>query len=68
MKKYEAAMTLKLTTARVERACDTCGSRIERGAEYFRESLGLLAKPPGLRLKGYCIGCGTAKSDSTEER
>lgn len=61
MNKYEAAKILTLTKARVRRTCDTCEEPIEKGVEYFRESLGLLAKPPGLRLGSYCIACGKAK-------
>lgn len=62
MSKYEAAKTVKLTKARVQRTCDACGGAIERGAEYFRETLGFLAKPPGVRLRSYCIACRTAKA------
>ena len=58
MDKYEAAKTLKLTKARAPTTCDRCASAIAKGERYFRESLGLLAKPPGLRLRSYCIACG----------
>jgi len=61
MNKYEAAKTLKVTRARLPGTCDICGTGIEKGAEYFRESLGPMAKPPGLRLKSLCTACGRAK-------
>lgn len=64
MSKYANAKTLKPTKARSPKTCDTCGKVIEKGAEYFRESLGLLAKPPGLRLGEYCTDCGKAKTRS----
>lgn len=60
MNKYEATKILKLMKARVPKACDTCGVSIEKGTEYFRESLGLLAKPPSFRLGSYCVTCGRA--------
>lgn len=66
MNKYEEAKTLTLKTARAARICDTCGSRIERGTEYFHESLGLLAKPPRLRLSSFCVDCGKAMSGGTD--
>jgi len=62
MNKYQAVKTLKLTKARVRKTCDTCGEAIEKGAEYWRESLRLLAKPPGLRLGSYCIACGKSEA------
>jgi len=65
MNKYEEAKRLKLTKARAPRTCDMCRVMIEKGAEYFRESLGPLAKPPGLRLGSYCVACGEAKARST---
>ena len=65
MRKYEVAKTLKLTKARVPRTCDVCGERIEKGVQYLRESLGSLAKPPGLHLESYCITCGNAKTHLT---
>ena len=65
MNKYEEAKRLKLTKARVPRTCDRCRVVIEKGAEYFRESLGSLAKPPGLSLGSYCVACGAAKARST---
>jgi hypothetical protein len=64
MGKYEAAKTLKLTKARRPRNCDSCGVRIIKGTEYFRESLGPMAKPPGLQLNSFCIACGKAKSET----
>jgi hypothetical protein len=61
MNKYERAKVLTASKARVQKTCDKCGKSIEKGAEYFRESLGLLAKPPGVRLGNFCIACGKAK-------
>jgi len=61
--KYKNATTLKLAKARFDRHCEGCGSKIEKGTEYFRESLGLMAKPPGLRLRSFCTACGNAKVD-----
>ena len=58
MNKYEAAKTLKLTTARLARTCDSCGGSIGRGMEYYRESLGQMAKPPSVVLRSYCVACG----------
>jgi hypothetical protein len=61
MNKYEAAIVLKLTRARVQRTCDRCGEAFGKGSEYFRESLGRLQKPPGFRLGSYCVPCGKIK-------
>jgi len=61
MNKYESAKTLKLTKARSPRTCETCGAAIDKGTEYFRESLGPIAKPPGLHLGSFCISCGRAR-------
>jgi len=57
--RYEALKVLQLTTARTEHVCQRCGAQIARGARYYRESLGLVCKPPGMRLKAYCEPCGT---------
>jgi hypothetical protein len=62
--KYGAAKTLKLTRARVARTCEACGRGIEEGAKYYKESLGLMAKPPGLHLGSFCLACGKAKGDT----
>jgi hypothetical protein len=62
MNKYESAKTLKLTKARSSRTCETCGAVIDKGTEYFRESLGLIAKPPGLHLGSFCVSCGRPSS------
>jgi PHP family Zn ribbon phosphoesterase len=62
MNKYESAKKLKLTKARSAWTCETCGAAIDKGTEYFRESLGPIAKPPGLHLGSYCIACGKAKT------
>lgn len=58
MHKYEAAKTLRLTTARVPKTCDSCGRSIGKGAQYYRQSLGQMAKPPSVVLRSYCISCG----------
>jgi len=65
MRKYDAEKSLKLTKARLEKVCAECGGAIRPGAEYFRETLRLLAKPPGIQLKSYCIGCGKKKELNT---
>jgi hypothetical protein len=58
MSKYESAKAIEMKKARVAHQCEACGRNIEKGQEYFRESLGLVAKPPGLHLRCFCIGCG----------
>jgi hypothetical protein len=63
MSKYESAKTLKRTKARLPRSCDVCGAQIKKGAEYFRESLGLMAKPPGLYLRSFCLTCKSPKAE-----
>jgi hypothetical protein len=67
LNKYKNATTLKLAKARLGRHCDECGSTIEKGTEYFRESLGLMAKPPELRLRSFCAACGNAKARPIRE-
>jgi hypothetical protein len=62
MNKYERAKALKLTKARSPMICESCAAAIDKGTEYFRESLGPIAKPPGLHLGAYCIGCGRGKT------
>jgi hypothetical protein len=61
MTKYDLVKTLKLTTARLPHTCNGCGGKIEKGSRYYRESLGLLAKPPGLQLRSYCLACGNPR-------
>lgn len=60
MSKYENEKTLRITKARAPRICHECGNTIEKGSKYFRESLGFLAKPPGIKLKSYCTHCRIA--------
>jgi hypothetical protein len=68
MNKYESAKTLKLTKARSQWTYEACGAVIEKETEYFRESLGPIAKSPELRLGSFCIPCGRARSSTLVHR
>jgi hypothetical protein len=65
MSKYDAVKTLRLVKCRKQRHCDACGGTIEKGTEYLRESIGLIAKPTGLRLRGFCLRCRTPNGGDT---
>ncbi len=54
---YENAIKLKRTRARKLWECHACGSDIDPGDYYYRESLGLISKPPGLQLNAFCLEC-----------
>ena len=58
MNKYENAKSLRLTKARKQALCVSCGNAIKKGQQYFRECIGPMAKPPNVQLKSYCLLCG----------
>ena len=54
---YENAIELKLTRARKPWKCHACGSDINPGDDYYRESLGRIRTPPSLQLNAFCLEC-----------
>ena len=55
--KYESAVELKRTRARHPWNCFSCGCDIKPRDYYYRQSLGLIRKPPRVRLNAFCLGC-----------
>ncbi len=55
--RYESVVELKRTRARQSWKCHSCDRVINSGDYYFRQSLGLIRKPPGVRLNAFCLGC-----------
>jgi hypothetical protein len=68
MSRYDKIKTLKPAKARRRWTCHACGAAIERGEFYFRESLGLIAKPPGVELLSFWLACGKARGREPEVR
>ena len=58
--KYEAALQLKWTRARKTWKCHACGREINPGDYYHRQSLGLINKPPRMRLNAFCSRCANS--------
>ena len=54
---YENAIELQRTRARQSWECHSCGRAINPGQYYYRQSLGLIRKPPGVRLNAFCLDC-----------
>jgi len=65
MNKYENAKILRPTKARKQALCESCGTPIEKGQQYFRECIGPMAKPPNVQLKSYCLPCGNHSAGKT---
>ena len=55
--RYEDAIALKQVRARQSWKCHACGRAINPGQYYYRQSLGLIRKPPGVGLKPFCLAC-----------
>ena len=55
--RYESVVSLNRTRARQSWDCYSCDRAIHPGDYYFRQSLGLIRKPPGIRLKAFCLDC-----------
>ena len=55
--KYESSIELKLTTARDSWTCTSCQKEINPGDSYYRQSLGLIRKPPNICLNAFCLDC-----------
>ena len=55
--KYESAIELQRTHARDSWECYSCGRVINSGDYYYRQSLGMIRKPPRVRLNAFCLGC-----------
>ena len=55
--KYEAALQLEWTCARKPWKCYACGQEINPGDYYYRQSLGLIKKPPKVHLNAFCFKC-----------
>ena len=55
--KYDGAIILKETLARQSWRCYDCGGAINPGERYFRQSLGLIRKPIGVRFNAFCWNC-----------
>ena len=56
--KYENAIVLLVKRARKSWECHSCDSAILPGDHYYRQSLGLIRKPPGVILNAFCLECG----------
>ena len=54
---YESAIELRRTRAKKLRECYSCGSAINPKDYYYRQSLGLIRKPPGVQLNAFCLDC-----------
>ena len=55
--KYEGVIELKWTRARRPWDCYSCGHVINPGDYYYRQSLGLIRKPPDVPLHPFCSDC-----------
>ena len=55
--KYEHALELKRTRARKPWVCYSCGDPINPGEDYYRQSLGMIGKPPRVQLNAFCMNC-----------
>lgn len=55
--KYESTIQLQWTRARKSTECYSCGNAINPGDYYYRQSLALIRKPPGVRLNAFCLHC-----------
>ena len=55
--KYENAIVLKLTRANKLQKCCSCDKGIVPGDKYYRQSLGLLNRPPRVKLSSFCLSC-----------
>lgn len=58
MGSHKSLKYLKRTKARKDWACIKCNRQINRGDEYYRESIGP-NDPMGLPMEAYCIDCGS---------
>ena len=56
--KYETALELKWRCARKPWKCYACEQEINPGDYYYRQSLGLINKPPRVYLNAFCAECG----------
>ena len=56
--KYEKAIVLLLKRSRGLWECQSCGNSIQSGDYYYRQSLGLIRKPPNVILNAFCLDCG----------
>ena len=55
--KYQTALELKWQRARKHWKCYACGQEINPGDYYYRQSLGLINKPPRVTLNTFCAEC-----------
>ncbi len=55
--KYEHAIELKRTRARKPWTCYSCGDPIDPGENYYRQSLGMIKKPPRIYMSAFCVNC-----------
>ena len=55
--KLESTIQIRLTRARKSAECYSCGRAINPGDDYDRQSLGLIRKPPRVRLNAFCLDC-----------
>ena len=55
--KYESAIELRRTRAKRSGECYSCGSTIDPRDYYYRQSLGLIRKPPRVQFNAFCLDC-----------